>query len=166
MKHLKLFESFQKGLTSKQSDNLSELFFDFLLQRDIDADEAREYFKPGSQNFANFLLHLEDETNWFDYTQTESIISEISDILDEIDEVESDEFDDDEFELEEIEEGDYVDFVGYGKLYVVAILGDGYLVNEDEEQRWMGENGDGFIIPWSKIEDFSILEKGSGFDEF
>jgi len=58
-----------------------------------------------------------------------------------------------------------VDFgEGFGKLYVVAILGDGYLVNEDEEQRFMGENGDGFIIPWSKVKDYNIIEKGESGD--
>lgn len=66
----------------------------------------------------------------------------------------------------EIEEGDLVDFgEGFGKLYVVAILGDGYLVNQDEEQRFMGENGDGFIITWSKIKDYNIIEKGESHED-
>ena len=28
----------------------------------------------------------------------------------------------------------------------------------------MGENGDGFIIPWSKVKDYNIIEKGESGD--
>lgn len=59
---------------------------------------------------------------------------------------------------EEIEAGDYVSFGKHGLLYVVSILGDGYLVSKDEDQRYEGDNGDGFIIPFS--EEATIIEKG------
>jgi hypothetical protein len=167
MKHLKLFEAFQNELTEEQTEDLNEIFFEFVKDKKVDSEEAQEYFTPGTQNFANFLQHLEDETNWFDYTQIDGVLLELSNLLIEYEEIENEEGEFDEAESMEIEEGDYVDFgEGYGKVYVVAILGDGYLVNEDEEQRWMGEEGDGFIIPWSKIKDYNIIEKGHGSDYF
>lgn len=63
-----------------------------------------------------------------------------------------------ESDEEEIEPGDFVNFGKHGLLYVVSILGDGYLVSKDEKQRYDGDNGDGFIIPFS--EEGSIIEKG------
>lgn len=161
MKHLKLFEAFQNELTEDQSEDLNEIFFEFVKNKNLDPDEAKEYFTPGTQNFANFLQHLEDETNWFDYTQMDGVLLELSNLLIEYERIETEEIEFDESESMEIEEGDLVDFgTGFGKLYVIAILGDGYLVNEDEEQRFMGDQSDGFIIPWSKVKDYNIIEKG------
>lgn len=69
------------------------------------------------------------------------------------------EFDNSEEELEEeIEPGDYVSFKEHGLLFVVSILGDGYLVSEEEEQRYAGDHGDGFVIPLSS--EGTIIEKG------
>jgi len=161
MKHLKLFEAFQNELTEDQSEDLNEIFFEFVKSKKLDPDDAKEYFTPGTQNFANFLQLLEDETTWFDYTQMDGVLLELSNLLIEYERIEAEEIEFEEAEAKEIEEGDLVDFgEGFGKLYVVAILGDGYLVNQDEEQRFMGENGDGFIIPWSKVKDYNIIEKG------
>ena len=167
MKHLKLFEAFQNELTEKQTEDLNEIFFEFVKDKKMDFEEAQEYFTPGTQNFANFLQHLEDETTWFDYTQMDGVFLELSNLLIEYETIETEEDEFDEADAMEIEEGDFVDFVeGYGKVYVVAILDDGYLVSEDEEQRWMGEEGDGFIIPWSKVKDYNIIEKGEDDDDF
>ena len=167
MKHLKLFEAFQNELTEKQTEDLNEIFFEFVKDKKMDFEEAQEYFTPGTQNFANFLQHLEDETTWFDYTQMDGVFLELSNLLIEYETIETEEGEFDEADAMEIEEGDFVDFVeGYGKVYVVAILDDGYLVSEDEEQRWMGEEGDGFIIPWSKVKDYNIIEKGEDHDDF
>jgi hypothetical protein len=167
MKHLKLFEAFQNELTEKQTEDLNEIFFEFVKDKKMDFEEAQEYFTPGTQNFANFLQHLEDETTWFDYTQMDGVFLELSNLLIEYETIETEEDEFDEADAMEIEEGDFVDFVeGYGKVYVVAILDDGYLVSEDEEQRWMGEEGDGFIIPWSKVKDYNIIEKGEDHDDF
>ena len=165
MKHLKLFEAFQNELTEDQSEDLNEIFFEFVKSKKLDPDDAKEYFTPGTQNFANFLQLLEDETTWFDYTQMDGVLLELSNLLIEYERIETEEIEFEEAEAMEIEEGDLVDFgEGFGKLYVVAILGDGYLVNQDEEQRFMGENGDGFIIPWSKVKDYNIIEKGESGD--
>jgi hypothetical protein len=166
MKHLKLFEAFQNELTEEQTEDLNEIFFEFVKDKKMDSEEAQEYFTPGTQNFANFLQLLEDETTWFDYTQMDGVLLELSNLLIDYETIETEEIEFEEAEAMEIEEGDFVDFgEGYGKVYVVAILGDGYLVNEDEEQRFMGEQGDGFIIPWSKIKDYNIIEKGSHGDD-
>lgn len=167
MKHLKLFEAFQTELTEDQIEDLNEIFFEFVLRKNMSWEEAQEYFTPGTQSFANFLQLLEDETTWFDYTQMDGVLLELSNLLIEYERIETEEIEFDETEDMEIEEGDFVDFgEGFGKVYVVTILGDGYLVSEDEEQRWMGDSGDGFIIPWSKIKDYSIIEKGESPDDF
>ena len=65
---------------------------------------------------------------------------------------------DGEEEIEEIEPGDYVSFEKHGLLYVVSIMGDGYLVSDDETERYKGDDGDGFIIPFT--EEGNIIEKG------
>lgn len=67
--------------------------------------------------------------------------------------------DDDETDEDEIEPGDYVNFNRHGLLYVVSILGDGYLVSKDENQRYEGDNGDGFIIPFDS--EGTVIEKGN-----
>lgn len=165
MRHLKLFEDFQKKLTEDQIEDLNEIFFEFVKNKKLSWEEANKFFVPGTQNFANFLQLLEDETTWFDYTQMDGVLLELSNLLIEYERIETEEIEFEEAEAMEIEEGDLVDFgEGFGKLYVVAILGDGYLVNQDEEQRFMGENGDGFIIPWSKVKDYNIIEKGESGD--
>lgn len=167
MKHLKLFESFQNELTEEQSEDLDEIFFEFVKNKKMNYEEAQKYFTPGTQNFANFLKVLEDETDWFDYTQMDSIFLELSDLLIEYERIEIEEVEFEEAESLEIEEGDYVDFgEGFGKLYVIAILDNGYLVNKDEDQRWLGEEGDGFIITWTKIKDYNIIEKGLSGDDY
>lgn len=167
MKHLKLFEAFQNELTEEQTEDLNEIFFEFVKNKQMDSEEANKYFTPGTQNFANFLQLLEDETTWFDYTQMDGVLLELSNLLIEYERIETEEIEFDEAEAMEIEEGDFVDFgEGFGKVYVVAILGDGYLVSENEEQRWAGDSGDGFIIPWSKVKDYSIIEKGESHDDW
>ena len=67
--------------------------------------------------------------------------------------------DGDENDEDEIEPGDYVNFNRHGLLYVVSILGDGYLVSKDENQRYEGDNGDGFIIPFDS--EGTVIEKGN-----
>jgi len=167
MKHLKLFEAFQNELTEKQIEELNEIFFEFVKDKKLSWEEANDFFVAGTQNFANFLQHLEDETTWFDYTQMDGILSELSELLVDYERIETEEDEFDEAESMEIEEGDYVDFGSeYGKVYVVTILDDGYLVSEDEEQRWMGDDGDGTIIPWFKVKDYNIIEKGGDHDDF
>lgn len=146
---------------------MNEIFFEFVKNKNLSWEDANDFFVQGTQNFANFLLLLEDETTWFDYTQMDAVLSELSELLIEYERIETEEVEFEEAEAMEIEEGDLVDFgTGFGKLYVIAILGDGYLVNEDEEQRFMGEQGDGFIIPWSKVKDYNIIEKGGHGDDY
>jgi len=69
-------------------------------------------------------------------------------------------FENDEDEDEEdFEPGDYIDFHKHGPLYIVTKLGNGYLVSKDEEQRYMGDSGDGFIIPYSS--EGTIIERSN-----
>jgi hypothetical protein len=65
----------------------------------------------------------------------------------------------------ELEHGDTVDFKKYGTVYIISVMGDGYLVSDDEEQRYMGDNGDGYIIPLSSAKHSMILEKGKQDDD-
>jgi len=66
---------------------------------------------------------------------------------------------------DDIEPGDAVDFKKYGPLYVISIMGDGYLVSDDSEQRYMGDDGDGYIIPLSSGKRALILDKGESDEE-
>ena len=82
MKHLKLFEAFQNELTEEQTEDLNEIFFEFVKDKKMDSEEAQEYFTPGTQNFANFLQLLEDEGDvyenieeiWPDYPSREDFL--------------------------------------------------------------------------------------------
>lgn len=90
MKHLKLFEAFQDELTEEQTEDLNEIFFEFVKNKQMDSEEANKYFTPGTQNFANFLQLLEDETTWFDYTQIDGVLLELSNLLIEYERIETD----------------------------------------------------------------------------
>lgn len=66
--------------------------------------------------------------------------------------------DESEEEFEDIEDGDYVSFEKWGPLYVLSTFGDGYLVSNDEGERYKGDDGDGFLIPINT--KGTVLEKG------
>ena len=63
-------------------------------------------------------------------------------------------------EKEDIGPGDIVHFKKYGTLYVVTLTVDGYVVSDDENQRYLGDEGNGFIIPFSAALNSKIVEKG------
>jgi hypothetical protein len=90
MKHIKLFEKFEKeeykGLPSEQEEELREIFWEFVTLKDLSKEEAEKYFDPKSQTFADFLIKLENETDWFDYTQMNDIFQELSIYISEMDE--------------------------------------------------------------------------------
>ena len=65
----------------------------------------------------------------------------------------------------EIEPGDVVQFKKYGIVYVLTILGDGYLVSDDEEQRFMGDSADGYIIPLSAAKKAIMVDRSEDYDE-
>ena len=64
----------------------------------------------------------------------------------------------------EIEPGDVVQFKKYGIVYVLTILGDGYLVSDDEGQRYMGDSADGYIIPLSAAKKAIMVDKSEEYD--
>mgnify|MGYP001305518737 CR=1 FL=1 len=88
MRYLKLFENYEeyKGLPSEQEEDLREIFWDFVTLKNMSKDEVEEYFNPKSETFADFLMKLERETDWFDWTQMDDIFQEISVYISEIDE--------------------------------------------------------------------------------
>ena len=59
----------------------------------------------------------------------------------------------------EIEPGDAVQFKKYGVVYVLSVMGDGYLVSDDEEQRYEGDYGDGYIIPLSSAKKAILIDR-------
>lgn len=100
MKHLKLFENFEeyKGLPSEQEEDLREIFWEFVTLKGFSKEEAEKYFDPKSQTFTDFLIKLENETDWFDYTQMNDIFQELSIYITEIDEDEDVDWADDDDE--------------------------------------------------------------------
>jgi hypothetical protein len=109
-----------------------------------------ETFKEGSESFVKFLNKLDDEFDWFDYSMVPNIVDFLKEIIEE-----------NPWDLDTIEPGDLVDFgEGYGELYVLSYLGDGVLVTKEESERWLGEEGDGFILPNSVAEKGIVIEKG------
>lgn len=98
MKHLKLFENFEtyKGLPSEQEEDLREIFWDLITQKDMNYEEAVEYFKPGTDTFHSFLMKLESELDWFDWRQMNEIFHEISIYLLDLEDDEPIEWDENE----------------------------------------------------------------------
>lgn len=100
MKRLKLFENFEreeyKGLPSEQEEDLREIFWEFVTLKDFSKEEAEKYFDPKSQTFTDFLIKLENETDWFDYTQMNDIFQELSIYINEMDEDDIEWADDDD----------------------------------------------------------------------
>src|ERR1017187_1674256 len=78
MKYLKIFENFNEGLSSSQEDDLTEIFYEIINKKNLSPEGAWEYFQPKSQTFADFLVTLEEETDWFDYSQMDKVFHEIS----------------------------------------------------------------------------------------
>jgi mRNA-degrading endonuclease HigB of HigAB toxin-antitoxin module len=78
MKYLKVFENFNEGLSPDQEDDLTEIFYEIISKKNLSPEEAWEYFQPKSQTFADFLITLEQETDWFDYSQMDKVFHEIS----------------------------------------------------------------------------------------
>lgn len=65
--------------------------------------------------------------------------------------------------IEEIEPGDIVHFEKHGTVYIVTLCADGYVVSEDESQRYKGDEGDGFIVPFEDCHGCEVIDKG--YDE-
>lgn len=111
MKYIKYFEGFNKILTLEQEEDLSEIFFEYIKDKKVNYEKAHFYFVPGSDRFAEFLKHLEDETEWFDYSQVDSILIEIESLLSDLEEFETseDEFaEDDEEYIDDEEDEEYI----------------------------------------------------------
>lgn len=68
-------------------------------------------------------------------------------------------------EKEDIGPGDMVHFKDYGTVYIVTLTADGYIVSKDEDQRYMGDDGDGYLVPLSAALKSQILEKGNKNDD-
>lgn len=66
----------------------------------------------------------------------------------------------------EIESGDVVQFSKYGVVYVLSVMGDGYLVSDDEEQRGQGDYGDGYIIPLSSAKKAILIDRPDENSEY
>ncbi len=100
MRYIKLYENFQQkeymGLDPEQEEDLRVVFWEIVTNNDLDYKSAMEYFKPDSQTFANFLKELEQETNWFDYTQMELVFEDISIYLMELEQDEDSDSDESE----------------------------------------------------------------------
>lgn len=99
MKYLESFDNFEEyiGLPSEQEEDLREIFYEFIINKDFNYQKASEYFQPGSETLADFLEQLEQETEWFDYTQMDALFQEISMYLEEMREDEEEESNEDDW---------------------------------------------------------------------
>lgn len=144
------------GLTIEQEDDLEVLltkYYDFF---DQPKQTMEETFKEGTDSFVKFLNLLDEEFDWFDYSMVPNIVEFINELIE-----------DNPHDYDTIEEGDLVDFgEGYGELYVLSYLENGLLVTKEESERWLGEEGDGFIIPDSVAEGGKVIEKGHIINDF
>jgi hypothetical protein len=74
-----------KGLPSDQEEDLYELFVNCMNNVGISSyEDVKNYFKTGTDTFTQFLLVLEDRTEWFDYSQMPQIFDEISLYLEQL----------------------------------------------------------------------------------
>lgn len=70
-----------EGLETLSIREVSELFLYFkqyIREKRLDSETLIEHFMPGTDTFVGFILSLEAELKWFDYTQAIETI----DILD------------------------------------------------------------------------------------
>lgn len=153
------------GLTIQQSNELEDYMFtyngfDKTDLSDEEVEQLKAKFHPKSQSFADFLVDIDDEFDWFDYSMTPNIIDFIHDLISDYYETPNVQHTRYQQE-EEFQIGDYVDFGSWGKVYVLSFLEDGILVTKNKEDRYLGEEGDGFIIPDNKIDKHEVIEKGN-----
>lgn len=71
-------------LSSNQQDDLYELFAENVNKLDLDYEKCVKYFEKGSDTFVRFFLQLEENTEWFDYSQAEDVINELSIFISEM----------------------------------------------------------------------------------
>jgi hypothetical protein len=105
---IKKFENFSQeeeydGLNSSQEEELFEIFNEWVDRKypDLSKEELIEQFLPGSDGFVDFLRELEEETEWFDYTQIDKIYQEISIYINDLYEEDDTEWDDTEEDEED-----------------------------------------------------------------
>lgn len=146
MKYIKKFETY----------SINEAKIDNVLARQIAEDLFPQFIERQKKGEKITPIVFEEfiKERGLDSYSSDLILSELVEMGFDFDMSDSD-WNSDE---KEIEPGDFVNFEKHGLLYVVSILGDGYLVSKDENQRYEGDNGDGFIIPLG--EDGTIIEKG------
>jgi hypothetical protein len=75
------------GLPSDQEEDLYELFISYMNENRLGCyEDAELFFKSGTDTFTFFILALEEQTTWFDYTQMPQIFDEISLYLEQLSE--------------------------------------------------------------------------------
>lgn len=111
MNYLRMYEEFDeeeyRGLPSDQEEDLREIFYEWIDMKfpDESKQELIELFQPETDNFVSFLQELEDQTEWFDYSQVDQIYQEISLYIDDL-YVDDVEWDDDQDEDDEDQDDD------------------------------------------------------------
>ncbi|MFD3000429.1 hypothetical protein ACFS7Z_08670 [Pontibacter toksunensis] len=73
------------GLPPEQEADLFILFhYETVNESICTYEKANKYFKPGSDSLAYFILSLEENTCWFDYTQIQQVMNEINLYLEQL----------------------------------------------------------------------------------
>ena len=65
-------------LTFDQEDDLFMFFTEYIKNLDIDYFECLNHFEYMSDTLVSFILLLEKEFDWFDYTQADDILCELN----------------------------------------------------------------------------------------
>lgn len=67
-----------EGLPSDQEEEFYNIFFNYINANSMDYNTAFNHFQPGTDTLVEFLTLLENETEWFNYTQMDEIFQELS----------------------------------------------------------------------------------------
>jgi hypothetical protein len=88
------------------SEDIHELFFDYVKRYQLTTKTAQEMFRPGTDFFVIFIESLENYS-WFDYRKLSYFLKEWDQLINSIDDMrEEGIFDDDENEIDD-EETEY-----------------------------------------------------------
>ena len=160
-------ESTENDLTIAQQNELEEYLYSHCGFDKEDMDESdiarlKAKYDPSSKEFSKFLEDIDSNFDWFSYRMVPKLIEVINEIIEDYYVSPNWNKQEEEY-IYDI--GDLVDFGKWGRVYVLAFLGDGILVTKNKEDRFLGEEGNGFIIPDNDIDECKLIERSDSIDK-